>query len=334
MTYQLIKRQYIAQPIERTEEQYKKSVQLAINSLAPSTQKTYKCAYETFLRCGFKELTPDNVVNFIESKPHRWIKQKKTGEYRQSDKLLTPATITAYVSALANLEYQMLLTSNIKFSQDVKNALKILKRTSLHKITQATPLPADLMHQYCADTKNTIRNRTIIGLGYLTASRREELAALNVGDLYFNNGGVTVSIRRSKTDKEGKGYKKFFKAANPNAAYCIVTLLKQQVAGAEKPTDALFLSHSGRRIQGRDISRLIDKSFSTEKVKYSGHSLRAGIVTELAHKNITPSRIAEITGHKNLATLQIYIREATGVKTSAANEIIDDIPTLPPQNSK
>jgi hypothetical protein len=44
-------------------------------------------------------------------------------------------------------------------------------------------------------------------LGFAGAFRRSELVALDVVDLTFTSEGLTVLIRRSKTDQEGAGRK-------------------------------------------------------------------------------------------------------------------------------
>jgi site-specific recombinase XerC len=49
------------------------------------------------------------------------------------------------------------------------------------------------------------RDRALLLLGFAGAFRRSELVALDVADLEETEEGMRVSIRRSKTDQEGKG---------------------------------------------------------------------------------------------------------------------------------
>jgi len=51
------------------------------------------------------------------------------------------------------------------------------------------------------------RDRALILLGFAGAFRRSELVALGVADLAFSRDGLTVTLRRSKTDLEGAGRK-------------------------------------------------------------------------------------------------------------------------------
>jgi len=49
------------------------------------------------------------------------------------------------------------------------------------------------------------RDRAIVLLGFAIAGRRSEVAALNIEDLRFDERGLVVMIRESKTDQEGVG---------------------------------------------------------------------------------------------------------------------------------
>jgi integrase len=50
-----------------------------------------------------------------------------------------------------------------------------------------------------------LRDRALVLLGFAGAFRRSELVALDVSDLRETEAGLLVTIRRSKTDKEGQG---------------------------------------------------------------------------------------------------------------------------------
>jgi integrase len=50
-------------------------------------------------------------------------------------------------------------------------------------------------------------DRALILLGFAGVFRRSELVALDVEDCTFGKDGLTVTLRRSKTDQEGTGRK-------------------------------------------------------------------------------------------------------------------------------
>ena len=60
----------------------------------------------------------------------------------------------------------------------------------------AVPVDADL---------KGLRDRAILLLGFAGAFRRSELVALNVADREFCDGGLRVTIHKSKTDQEALG---------------------------------------------------------------------------------------------------------------------------------
>ena len=58
-----------------------------------------------------------------------------------------------------------------------------------------------------------VRDRALLLLGFAGAFRRSELVALTVGDVQSGHDGLTVTIRKSKTDQEGQGRKVAFPTA-------------------------------------------------------------------------------------------------------------------------
>jgi site-specific recombinase XerC len=52
-----------------------------------------------------------------------------------------------------------------------------------------------------------VRDRALVLLGFAGAFRRSELVGLDVEDCAFGKDGLTVTLRRSKTDQVGAGRK-------------------------------------------------------------------------------------------------------------------------------
>src|SRR5262249_48645130 len=53
-------------------------------------------------------------------------------------------------------------------------------------------------------TRVGLRDRALLLLGFAGAFRRSELVSLDVSDLEFTRAGLIVTLRKSKTDQEGK----------------------------------------------------------------------------------------------------------------------------------
>ena len=59
-----------------------------------------------------------------------------------------------------------------------------------------------------------------------------------------------------------------------------------------------------------------------DAVNYSGHSLRAGLITSAAKAGVSSWKIREQTGHKSDAMLQRYIRDADIFEGNAAGSVL------------
>jgi len=136
----------------------------------------------------------------------------------------TPQTVAAFLAAEANrgskpstigrrlaaIRYAHKLASHEPptNSEVVKATLRGIRRTANNAPARKTPATADrivaMVNKTGSDPKG-LRDRALLLLGFAGALRRSELVALNVEDLQFCEGGLRVTIRKSKTDQEGVG---------------------------------------------------------------------------------------------------------------------------------
>src|ERR1700688_2293706 len=92
----------------------------------------------------------------------------------------------------------------------VKNTMKGIRRTLGTAPVQKSPtLTDDIRAMVDAADTGLIgaRDRALILLGFAGAFRRSELVALDFDDCAFGKDGLTITLRRSKTDQEGQGRK-------------------------------------------------------------------------------------------------------------------------------
>ena len=92
----------------------------------------------------------------------------------------------------------------------VRNTLKGIKRTMGTATKQKAPaLTDDIRAMVDVSDAGMIgaRDRALILLGFAGAYRRTELVGLDVEDCAFSRDGLTVNLRRSKTDQQGAGRK-------------------------------------------------------------------------------------------------------------------------------
>jgi len=102
------------------------------------------------------------------------------------------------------------------------------------------------------ESLRTLRDRALLLVGFAAALRRSELVAIDVANLRWKTSGVVSSIRRSKTDREGKG-REIGVPRLDDEALCPVRGLRACPDAAridEGPVFRSFALPSGRRALG------------------------------------------------------------------------------------
>ena len=179
------------------------------------------------------------------------------------------------------------------------------------------------------DTVLGVRDRALLLLGFAGAFRRSEIVSLTVADIQFGNDGLTIHLRRSKTDQEGRG-RKIGIPYGSHRETCPVRSLQAWLEGsgiAEGPIFRAVNRHG--HIQAGALSdkavALIVKRWAEaaglDPTRYAGHSLRAGLATAAAQAGVSERVIMAQTGHKSLEMVRRYIREGSLFRENAAAEV-------------
>lgn len=171
-----------------------------------------------------------------------------------------------------------------------------------------------------------VRDRALILLGYSGAFRRSELVCLDLADLDFNMNGLTVVLRRSKTDQEGEGEKKGIPYGScPDT--CPVRSLQTwiQVAGIALGPIFRSVNRHGqvgeKRLTAQSVALVVQKraeAAGLDPGKYAGHSLRAGMATQAAIAGASERSIMRQTGHRSTAMVRRYIRDGNLFRDNAS----------------
>jgi site-specific recombinase XerD len=173
-----------------------------------------------------------------------------------------------------------------------------------------------------------IRDRALLLLGFAGAFRRSELVGLTVADLAFGTDGLTVTLRRSKTDQAGAGRKVGIPYGGTPAT-CPVRAVQAWLE-ASSLTDGPLLRSVDRH--GRMGASLSDRAVALTVKRYAaaaglnaeqfaGHSLRAGLATSAAAAGVSERAIMQQTGHRSTAMVRRYIREASLFSNNAAAKV-------------
>jgi site-specific recombinase XerD len=217
-------------------------------------------------------------------------------------------------------------------SGTVKNVLKGIRRTlGTAPVQKAPAMTEDIRAMVDATDAGIIgaRDRALILLGFAGAFRRSELVGFDVEDCSFGKDGLTVTLRKSKTDQNGVGRKIGIPyGSNPDT--CPVRTVQSWLAQATINTGPLFRSINRHghvqqgSLSGIDVARVVKKLIcraGLDGAKYAGHSLRAGHATSAANAGASERSIMNQTGHRSVQMVRRYIRDGTLFRENSGGKL-------------
>lgn len=179
----------------------------------------------------------------------------------------------------------------------------------------ATQLSA-MINKATGEGSRAIRDCAILALGLAAALRRSELIVLQLDDVEFEQRGLKLTLRHSKTDQDGEGQ---VIAVPADKVLAPVARLRAWLAVRGSQPGSLFyqIDPQGRMTEeamsDRSIARLIQKYAALaglDPQSVAGHSLRAGFLTEASRSGATIAKMQEVSRHKKVEVLLGYVRSA------------------------
>jgi integrase/recombinase XerC len=145
------------------------------------------------------------------------------------------------------------------------------------------------------------RDHAILELFYSSGLRLSELVGLNLDQLDFSEGTVTVT---------GKGNKTRIVPLGSQAKHAIENwlVLRQQLLIRNPNEKAVFVSKQGRRISGRNIQYRMKEWSIKQGINSSvhPHMLRHSFATHVLQSSGDLRAVQEMLGHANISTTQVY----------------------------
>ena len=193
--------------------------------------------------------------------------------------------------------------------QEVPRSKKALTIAELRKCVKAIKGTNDF----------ALRDRAILCFGFASGMRRSELVGLDLADIEFRPQGLLVHIRKSKTDQDGRGRDVgLMRHKGKGEDICPVRAVRDWIRKRGAEPGALFwgLQHpnEGQRLNGPAVCSIVQAAverIGLDRTKYGAHSLRAGLVTVSLAAGASELAVMQRTGHRDVATLQRYVRPAT-----------------------
>jgi integrase len=271
-------------------------------SYADNTRVAYSYDLQHFLEWGGKvPTTPEMLAKYLAA--YAGILANSTLARR-----LVAINLEHRVRGLKAPTEHALVTSTLRgirrtFRQPQRRVAPLLKEQLLAIIGRLTGVSG-------------ARDEALLLVGFAGAFRRSELVALEVADLRFTSEGVLIHVRYSKTDQEGEGRTVAIPFAR--GSVCAVRALQRWLEVGGITTGKVFRGvdrHGNVAARGLDphsVARIVKihvAQIGLDPDLFSGHSLRAGLVTSAAKAGVSAWKIRQQTGHKTDAMVDRYIRD-------------------------
>jgi len=230
-----------------------------------------------------------------------------------------PSTLNRKIAAIKYYYYINQNDQKIFSDPVLLETLKGIRRDKGIVQNKKKPITNELLKKMIENIPDSFigcRNKALLLIGFAGAFRRSELINIQLNDLSFNESGLVVKVRKSKTDQEGKGRAVAILKGN---TCCPVEAISRWITLTNITSGFVFRrSFKSGRLSGEPISSqtvsLIVKHYigliGEDNTEYSAHSLRRGFLTSAAQNHADIFKMMAVSGHRSLDTLKEYIDDA------------------------
>jgi integrase len=244
---------------------------------------------------------------------------------------LSVATLVRRVATISKAHVARGLPNPCR-SEIVHATLRGVKRTRGTPQREAKPLLREDLFRVLdgmGDSIRGARDRALLLIGFAGGFRRSELVGLDLADVEHVRQGIVVTIKRSKTDQEGKGRKigiPFGRTRNCPVAALDAWLMVSEIdlGPVFRPVDRHGRIHP-ERLTGDAVSVIVKERVAASGIDpagFSGHSLRAGFATSAVQAGVSTIKIRSQTGHASDAILSRYVRSGELFVDNAAGALL------------
>lgn len=180
-----------------------------------------------------------------------------------------------------------------------------------------------------------LRDKAMLLMGFAGAFRRPDLVGLRWSDITFDDAGLIVRLRQSKTDRDGRGVDvgiprgKAHLTCPVQAAQRWRNRMAQQFGTERLPSLPCFppLGRGGRinadPMTAEALTRMVRRRAEEAALEghWGGRSLRAGFISSAADLDIPLETIAKQSRHATLDSLILYIRNDDPFRRNPAAQV-------------
>ena len=246
--------------------------------------------------------TPESLASFIN----------------EQSKNFAISTVKRRVEAI-KFAHRLIGHTTPMHGNDVRLALRRLARNNASRPKQSLGVTFAILEKILAALPNTIagrRDAALISVGYDALARSYELVSLTVSDL--RDDFTTISIRRSKSDREGVGR---LLHLSPRSS----VLVKEWLALRGTLDGPLFQGlHTGRPsgkvLNTSSVRRIVKRAAKraglpqAEIDDLSGHSMRVGAAQDMMVAGLNHIAIMQAGGWSSIDVVARYVENASAKK--------------------
>lgn len=240
----------------------------------------------------------------------------------QADTGMKVSTLRRRVSSISHYHQATFADLDPTKTEETKTLVKGIRRQLGAAMRKAPPLLSSTLKTMLAtldlEKMQGQRDRALITLGFAAALRRSELVALCVEDLTWRKQGVTLLIRRSKTDQEALG--ESISLHRGKTEFCPVNALRTWCDLAQITTGPIFraINKGGaigeKPMTAQSVALIVKRLAAAAEVpdpgEFSAHSLRSGMITTAIVNGCSAFEIMEVSRHKSEAVFRGYVQRA------------------------
>ncbi len=186
----------------------------------------------------------------------------------------------------------------------------------------------DMLRAIEGDSIRSVRDRALLAVGMGGAFRRSELVAIRLEHIVEVAEGLEIHVPHAKSDQEGRGAKVVIPDRRRIAP---VALYKAWIEAAAIDSGTVFrkLTPQGRLtakpMSDKGVALVIKARAAAagyDPSLFSGHSLRAGFMTEAGRQGASPFKMKDHSRHKSLEMVSEYVRDHEAFRDHAGDRFL------------
>lgn len=173
----------------------------------------------------------------------------------------------------------------------------------------------DMLRSIGGEDLRAYRDRALLAIGMAGAFRRSELVAMTVGRVTEDSRGLLVRVPTSKTDQEGKGHSVAIPDGRRLEPVRHYRAWLDRAGIAEGPVFRKLTPQgrlTGHAMSAQGVALVVKAAAQAAgypPALFSGHSLRAGFLTEAGRQNANLFKMREHSRHASIDMVAEYVRD-------------------------